>query len=137
METSNYPYAVELTACHDCAVLPGYEHADGCDVARCPECGMQRLQCEEHEDSTLPAIWTGIWPGVIECVEYDLWNKWVDKDGNKLEFSDFDTPGHWQETTAEDPDREPDLNRLHTLPLKWSKRLQRFVKHDFKEGAQL
>jgi hypothetical protein len=122
MATSNYPYKVELRACGDCAVLPGYEHSDGCDVARCPECGIQRLQCEEHEDSTLPAIWTGIWPGEIECVEYDLWSKWVEGEG-------------WVETTADDPEREPNLNKLATMPLVWSKRLQRFVKPDFEEGA--
>ena len=132
MTNSNYPFKVELTICHDCGVLPGYEHSDGCDVARCPECGIQRLQCEEHEDSTLPAIWTGIWPGEIECVEYDLWSKWVGKDIFDPTYVPGD--GHWEQTTADDPDRGPDLNKLATMPLKWSKRLQRFVKLDFEEG---
>ena len=134
MTTNNYPYTVELHACGDCAVLPGYEHSDGCDVARCPECGIQRLQCEEHEDSTLPAIWTGIWPGEIECVEYDLWGKWVGEPIGSPAW--VPGSGHWEETTADDPDREPDLNRLHTMPLIWSIRLQRFVKPDYKEGQQ-
>lgn len=121
--SSSYPYKVELTICHDCGVLPGYEHSLGCDVAPCPECGIQRLQCEEHEDSTLPSIWTGIWPGEIECVEYDLWSKWVDGKG-------------WVETTADDPDRGPDLNKLASMCLEWSVRLQRFLKPGFEEGRE-
>lgn len=128
---SNYPYKTELRICGDCGALPGYAHSIGCDVARCPECGEQQLQCEEHDSSTLPSIWTGIWPGTIECVEYDLWTKWVSrKTGEVIDFAVFGEPGTWKTTTADDPNGRPDLNTLHTLPLRWDVQLQRFFKDE-------
>ena len=33
--------------CHDCAVIKGEYHVEGCDVERCPACGGSRwLGCE-------------------------------------------------------------------------------------------
>lgn len=115
-----YPgHTVTLRTCPDCAVLPGYPHTDGCDVARCPLCGMQRLQCYDHQRSVTPAIWTGIWPGELECVEYGLWCKWVDGKG-------------WVEPVAGDFDLQADLNMLAIMAAKgevqWDRRLQRYVK---------
>jgi hypothetical protein len=123
-------FTVELYPCGDCAALPGYPHSDMCDVARCPLCGIQRIQCYDHARSTTLSIWTGIWPGYLECIEYDLWTKWADEDGNKVEF-EFGSDATWYKTTADDPDRTPDLNALAVMPLKWSRKLQRFVKHDY------
>ena len=31
--------------CHDCAVLKGQYHTDGCDVEQCPKCQEQALGC--------------------------------------------------------------------------------------------
>lgn len=38
--------------CHDCAVIKGEIHVDGCDVERCAGCGGQRFgcDCEPYED---------------------------------------------------------------------------------------
>src|SRR4030043_411984 len=65
-------------ACHDCGVSPGEVHIPGCDTARCLVCGGQRLSCECPEDDTNGDgdIWTGLWPGTIECYEYGLVCYW-------------------------------------------------------------
>lgn len=57
-----------MTACPDCWVSPGEPHMAGCDVARCPLTGRQALSCNHaHAQQT---IWTGEWPGVVECREF-------------------------------------------------------------------
>ena len=66
------PYAI----CPDCGVEPNEPHESGCDVARCTECGGQRLGCDcQNEDEE---IWTGIWPGIKECYEQRLICCWGD-----------------------------------------------------------
>ena len=67
--------------CPDCAVKPGQQHDDGCDVARCLKCGGQALSCDckhPHND-----VWKGIWPGIQECYEKKL----ISRFGVKGEWS--------------------------------------------------
>jgi hypothetical protein len=55
--------------CPDCHVQPGHPHDLGCDMARCPACGIQRIQCDAHaDDRTLDAraVWTGAAPTVAD-----------------------------------------------------------------------
>lgn len=69
--------------CPDCQVEPGQRHDDNCDVARCTVHGFQWLSCDacyDYDNSILvgndeaqPTIWTGTWPGVVECRELNLY----------------------------------------------------------------
>ncbi|MCU1680207.1 MAG: hypothetical protein JWQ81_946 [Amycolatopsis sp.] len=56
--------------CPDCAVAVGEAHPgdeyDGCDVARCLVTGLQRLSCEADHDCGQD-VWTGWWPGQLDC----------------------------------------------------------------------
>jgi hypothetical protein len=50
-------------------VQPGQPHDLGCDMARCPACGIQRLQCDAHGDDRAldaRAVWTGAVPAVAD-----------------------------------------------------------------------
>lgn len=74
-----------LGPCPDCGALPGHPHEGDCDVEHCSVCGLQRLQCKCVGHDRKFARWTGIWPGVAECLALGLLQ----------------------------PDREPDLNRFY------------------------
>jgi hypothetical protein len=109
---------VKITNCPDCGVKPGTKHVKGCDVARCINCGWQALShmnfCDNPKGNKWAQIWTGIWPGVLECIEFGWYAKF--------------SPGKgWEETDANDPDGSPDLNRLFIWAM-WSKEEQRYVK---------
>lgn len=41
-----FPYANKKNRCHDCGILPGEIHHEGCDVERCPFTAKQRIVCE-------------------------------------------------------------------------------------------
>jgi len=62
--------------CPDCGVGIGDEHHQGCDVARCDQCGGQAISCghtEWNHDK-----WDGLWPGSNECYEQKLVCCWDD-----------------------------------------------------------
>jgi hypothetical protein len=63
--------------CPDCAVKPGKKHKENCDVARCLNCGGQRLSCDCKEDEGYGDKWDGLWPGTKECYEKKYMAKWV------------------------------------------------------------
>jgi len=119
----------EKKNCHDCAAKPGEMHMPGCDTERCPVCGGQAMCClmdcphcdgliatcnneAIKEEDRIP--WSGIWPGVVECQEYDLWCKMVPGKG-------------WVECTVDDPESREDLNRLCMIA-RWSRDKKKFVK---------
>lgn len=57
--------------CPDCRAMPGSPHDEGCDVERCGDCGIQRVQCTCANKT--PEIWTGEWPGVVDCRRLGFW----------------------------------------------------------------
>lgn len=65
----------ELENCADCAAVPGAAHEDGCDWARCPCCGEQRLMLElsGDEHTNRPAIWHGIDPKTEVAHKLNWW----------------------------------------------------------------
>jgi hypothetical protein len=32
--------------CHDCGAKNGHPHHPGCDMERCPKCGLQAISCD-------------------------------------------------------------------------------------------
>ena len=88
--------------CPDCGVNHGQRHSPSCDVDHCKNCGMQLLAgcCDTPIG---PNVWTGIWPGTLECNMYGLW---------------FIYNGQPTE----------DLNQLYSGKFKWDKEQQLWVR---------
>ena len=93
------PISLKPKRCPDCRVAPGHEHQTGCDVERCPRCGGQAISCGcRTRAKRLP--WSGVWPGVAECVSFGWYS--------------FFTPGPgWVACGKDHPEAGPDLNRLY------------------------
>lgn len=78
--------------CPDCGVPVGTKHEWGCDVSRCKVRGSQHLSCGPHKGCDT-CVWTGRWPGDLECEEFGWWftakdyftgEPYVTQDLNKL-----------------------------------------------------
>lgn len=108
----------DLRNCPDCAVKPGTLHEDGCDVARCANSGVQRLQCDCDGEPSCNTTWTGRWPGDVECEEFGWWVRWTDHG--------------WEKCSADTGGATEDLNRLvmspHTGETVWDRNAQRYVR---------
>jgi hypothetical protein len=77
-------------SCHDCGVMPGEKHREGCDVARCLLCGGQRLSCDCTSDEADGDVWDGFWPGTKECYEKGYVAEWVPTKPNEKSYMTFD-----------------------------------------------
>ena len=62
-----------MKICPDCGVKPKEKHRKNCDVARCSECGFQRLMCGHKKGDG--GKWEGEWPGLAECREFGLYSR--------------------------------------------------------------
>ena len=125
--------AAQAQRCRDCQVEPGQRHQKGCDVALCAATGHQWIQCEgqrhefddniygEHEERCQPTIWTGKWPGIVECREWNLWSRHVEGESP-----------YWQKCVSTDEGAGEDLNTLASLGAQglvvWSIEHERWVK---------
>lgn len=120
--------------CPDCHVPAGTQHDDGCDVARCPWTGLQRLGCWYFNDRAVLEVdhecghdvWTGRWPGDEDAERLGFWCLW-----------DGPIPDHpggvtvhrgrgWVRVPAATPDAQPDLNRL-VLEGRWDRNTRKWV----------
>ena len=68
-----------LEECYGCAVPPNTPHEDGCDRARCPDCGDQLLlhDCEfwpgDADGPDRPALWHGMSPSEEVARKLSWW----------------------------------------------------------------
>ena len=89
--------------CPSCGVKPGEKHKDGCNIEGCPLCGERGLTCEcENIPDGEHRVYTGLFPGTEECLEYGLWCKWEDEKG-------------WVRCDESDPAARPDVGALADL----------------------
>ena len=88
--------------CPDCGAAVGVSHHQDCDVARCSLCGVQRLSCVHADGDGDGGIWTGEWPGLLECRELNLFAKLVANRG-------------FVPVSRDDPDATEDLNCLISM----------------------
>ncbi|KAA0888065.1 hypothetical protein [Oryzomonas rubra] len=102
-------YELEIRDCPDCGVEPGAVHRAGCDIARCPECGRQKISC--GHSSSVHAVWDGEYPGIMDCRRLGLW-------------AIFDGE-HFTPCGADEPGAIEDLNRLYREYV-WNKSTQQF-----------
>lgn len=106
--------------CPDCAAPVGFEHDDGCDVARCLYTGGQRISCDEWADEDVELfdethdcgrdVWTGEWPGKADCRRLGLWCR----DGDRSRGEPSFVP-----CAPDDEGAMPDLNRLREGAFRW------------------
>lgn len=110
--------------CPDCQAAIGELHHEGCDIERCPKCGVQRLSCNcaraLTDDERMP--WTGKWPGEAECEEYGWYCYW-DSNGAGDPAQNYG----WVRCGKDHPKAGCDLNRLF-VECTWSPQLQKWVR---------
>lgn len=98
--------------CHDCGVLPGEHHRDGCEIEECPGCGGVRYSCECGYAGDKRPIWTGRIPGDAECEEFGWYVKPVGND--------------WVPCNPNDDGAMSDINRLYSEEAYWDADAGRF-----------
>lgn len=118
--------------CPNCGVKPGQRHASGCDVAKCPRCGLQLLGCD------CIYLISNIEPATLDITHPDVYNngptdamifRWEMEWGHREQPWTGEWPGvaecreygwyaylvpgrGWVPCPADHPEAMPDLNRL-------------------------
>ncbi len=101
--------------CPDCHVTPSAAHDGGCDVARCLATGGQRLSCVGSWHDCGRDVWSGRWPGEVECEQFGFWAVFVPNGNPSWRSVPFGTPGAVH-----------DLNRL-VMAATWDAGQRRWV----------
>ena len=102
--------------CPDCGATIGMAHEHGCDIEPCPECGRQKISCDcwmQDTPALSPVVWSGFWPGELECLEYGL-------------FSTFKAWEGFAACNADFPGARPDFNTLFKFG-QWNKEKRRWM----------
>ena len=100
--------------CPGCGVWPDEIYLAHCEVERCPDCGGQRISCEEHTSPVYPRIpWSGEWPGKAECRDFEFYAYWGKDHG-------------WTKCSVAHPGAVEDLNRLY-IEAVWDAEQERFI----------
>jgi hypothetical protein len=97
-------------------------------VSQCPACGTRALQCGDHRDAG-QSIWTGEWPGEVECRQLGWYARWTvtsaySRDG-------LPDTGRQVACSPDEPGANPDLQRLTiagaTGELVWDRQQERWT----------
>lgn len=104
-----------MSKCPDCRVEPNHKHHAGCDVERCSHCQGQWISCGCKEHDPSKSMWTGEWPGVVECRERG-WYTVLEK-------------GTWRPCAQDVPGAVEDLNR-------WTRFVMREMSNKVREGRE-
>jgi hypothetical protein len=84
--------------CPSCNVSTDARHRERCDMACCSICGFQRFGCGHTNGDG--GIWTGDWPGKVECREFGFYSRFA--------------PGRgWEIARSDDEGAVEDLNTIY------------------------
>ena len=86
-----------------------------CGVGSGDHCGEQLLVCEHEAPLDARLIWAGCWPGEGDCAEQGWYIRF---DRGK---------GRYVHCDADDPDAQPDLNRLR-IEYQWDRQTKRWLR---------
>ena len=138
---------MKLRDCPDCKAASGEHHQPGCDVERCPRCGMQAITCNciyelcGINPATMERDHPDIYRNGPTEAMYQQWDKaWGDRrtrwtgvwpgEAECVEYGWYAklvAGVGWQSCTADDPEAHPNLNRL-VLECVWDVNQQKFVR---------
>jgi hypothetical protein len=145
---------MELKNCPDCGAKPGKLHKPGCDVERCPLCGMQAIGCDciyEHVlgmDCDLETDYPSVYKNGPTKKMEKTFDKILKKAGGRLPwtgewpgvaecreyglYSYLDKDRGWVNCTANHPEAGEDLNSIYHF-FDWSAEKRKWV---FREWAR-
>jgi hypothetical protein len=77
------PAAAHSERCRDCDAAVGEAHQPICWTARCLATGLRRVDCPGGHDCGRD-LWTGWWPGDLDCERLGWFDQYGHHDLNRL-----------------------------------------------------